>query len=87
MSRKQYLRRAIGISLALGFLATPVVMPVDCAFSLNSLSVAEAAAVSAADVVLVGTVQSKLGAGTDWAPADGATIMQPVGNGKYQLKG
>ena len=87
MSRKQYLRRAIGISLALGFLATPVVMPVDCAFSLNSVSVAEAAAVSAADVVLVGTVQSKLGAGTDWAPADGATIMQPVGNGKYQLKG
>ena len=46
-----------------------------------------AAAVGAADVVLVGTVQSKLGAGTDWAPADGATIMQPVGNGKYQLKG
>ena len=87
MSRKQYLRRAIGISLALGFLATPVVMPVDCAFSLNSVSVAEAAAVSAADVVLVGTVQSKLGAGTDWAPADGATIMQPIGNGKYQFKG
>ena len=87
MSREKYLRQAVSMSLAFGLLAAPVWMPADLAAPVRSFSVAEAAAVGAADVVLVGTVQSKLGAGTDWAPADGATIMQPVGNGKYQLKG
>ncbi|MBQ1614121.1 MAG: amylopullulanase, partial [Selenomonas sp.] len=88
MNRKESLKAAIGMSLALGLWAAPTALPVDFIPAGLMASTAEAAqAVGPTDVVLVGTVQSKLGAGTDWAPADGATIMQPVGNGKYQLKG
>ena len=87
MNRKESLKAAIGMSLALGLWAAPMAFP-GAELPAGLSATAEAAqAVGPTDVVLVGTVQSKLGAGNDWAPADGATIMQPVGNGKYQLKG
>ena len=76
------------MSLAFGLLASPYAMPADMMPSYISVSVAEAAAaVGPSDVVLVGTVQSKFGAGADWAPGDGTTIMKDVGNGKYQYTG
>ena len=88
MNRKESLRTAIGVSLVLGLWTAPSVIAADILPAGLMVSHVEAAqAVGAADVVLVGTVQSKLGAGTDWSPADGATIMQPVGHGKYQFKG
>jgi cyclomaltodextrinase len=45
------------------------------------------AAVKADDVVLVGTVQSALGAGKDWDPSDPKTIMKPDGQGHRVYKG
>lgn len=88
MNHKKALKRAIGMSLAFGLLASPYAMPADMMPSYISASVAEAAAaVGPSDVVLVGTVQSKFGAGADWAPGDGTTIMKDVGNGKYQYTG
>ena len=88
MNHKKALKRAIGMSLAFGLLASPYAMPADMMPSYISVSVAEAAAaVGPSDVVLVGTVQSKFGAGADWAPGDGTTIMKDVGNGKYQYTG
>ncbi len=85
MNRKQILYGAIGAALSIGMAAVPMPSPV--VGYCGMVSRAEAAAVQKTDVVLVGTVQSKLGAAKDWDPADGATIMKPVGNGKYQLKG
>ncbi len=87
MNRKQALRRAIGVSLALGLFAMPQALPVTMAPTILTASVAEAASVGPDDVVLVGTLQTKLGAGTDWAPSDGATIMKPDGKGNYIFKG
>ena len=88
MNHKKALKRAIGMSLAFGLLASPYAMPADMMPSYISVSGAEAAAaVGPSDVVLVGTVQSKFGAGADWAPGDGTTIMKDVGNGKYQYTG
>ena len=66
MNHKKALKRAIGMSLAFGLLASPYAMPADMMPSYISASVAEAAAaVGPSDVVLVGTVQSKFGAGAD----------------------
>lgn len=88
MSHKKALKRAIGMSLAFSLLGSPFVMPADVMPTCITASVAEAAAaVGPSDVVLVGTVQSKLGAGADWAPGDGTTIMKDAGNGKYQYTG
>ena len=88
MNRKQLLGRAVGMSLTLSLLAAPYVAPADVMPAAVSWSVAEAAeSVGAEDVVLVGTVQTKFGAGTDWAPADGKTKMEPVGKGMYEYKG
>ena len=88
MNRKQLLGRAVGMSLTLSLLAAPYVAPADVMPAAVSWSVAEAAeSVGAEDVVLVGTVQTKFGAGTDWAPADGKTKMKPVGKGMYEYKG
>ena len=85
MNRKNFLYGAIGAALSIGMTAVP--MPSPLAVHCGLVSQASAAAVQKSDVVLVGTVQSKLGAAKDWDPADGATIMKPAGNGKYQLKG
>ncbi len=88
MNRKEFLRRAIGMSLALGLFVAPYAVPQSIAPQVFSASVAEAGeSVGPEDVVLVGTVQTKFGAGTDWAPADGKTKMKPIGEGKYQFKG
>ena len=80
MNRKQVLARAIGTALSVGLLTAPL------AVALPQLTVfasrAEAATVvGAQDVVLVGSLQSKLGAAKDWDPADGATIMKAIGGG------
>ena len=86
MNRRQVLSRAIGTALTVGLLTAPfaVALPQLTVF----VSHAEAgAAVGAQDIVLVGSLQSKLGAAKDWDPADGATTMKSIGNGKYQLKG
>ena len=85
MNHKEILMRAVGMALSVGVFSVPMAatLPIN-----QFVSIAQAAAaVKAGDVVLVGTVQSKLGAGNDWAPADGATLMKPIGNGKYQFKG
>ena len=88
MNRKESLRRAIGMSLALGLFVAPYAVPQSIVPQVFSASVAEAGeSVGPEDVVLVGTVQTKFGAGTDWAPADGKTKMKPIGEGKYQFKG
>ncbi len=88
MNRKQLLGRAVGVSLTLSLMAAPFVAPADMMPTAFSISVAEAAAaVGPTDVVLVGTVQTKFGAGTDWAPADGKTKMTPIGKGLYEYKG
>ena len=85
MNRKQLLGRAVGVSLTLSLMAAPFVAPADMMPTAFSISVAEAAAaVGPTDVVLVGTVQTKFGAGTDWAPADGKTKMTPIGKGLYE---
>ena len=86
MNRKQALRRAIGVSLAFGLVFAPYVAPADIVPSVISASVAEAASVGAEDVVLVGTIQTKFGAGTDWAPADPKTIMTKKGD-TYEYTG
>ena len=86
MTRKQALRRAVGMSLAFGMVFAPYVAPADVLPTCISASVAQAASVGAEDVVLVGTVQTKFGAGTDWAPADPKTIMTKKGD-TYEYTG
>lgn len=87
MTRKELLGRAIGLSLTFSVLTVPFAGSADVMSSMISTSVAQAASVGATDVVLVGSLQTKFGAGADWAPADGATIMKPVGKGIYEFKG
>ena len=65
MTRKQALRRAVGMSLAFGMVFAPYVAPADVLPTCITASVAQAASVGAEDVVLVGTIQTKFGAGTD----------------------
>ena len=86
MNRRQILSRAIGMALSAGLLVVPfsVTMP---QFTVFASEAEAAAAVGAQDVVLVGSLQSKLGAAKDWDPAAPATIMKSLGNGKYQFKG
>lgn len=87
MNTKHALRIALGSTLALGLFAAPISAPADVTPSFITASVAQAASVGPNDVVLVGTLQTKLGAGTDWAPADGATIMKPDGKGNFVFTG
>ena len=86
MTRKQALRRAVGMSLAFGMVFAPYVAPADVLPTCITASVAQAASVGAEDVVLVGTIQTKFGAGTDWAPADPKTIMTKKGD-TYEYTG
>ena len=92
MNRKQILKRSVGMALSLTLLAAPsALVTAPTAFdSLSLLRIAHteaASAVGAGDVVLVGSLQDELGAASDWNPADGATLFQPAGNGKYVFTG
>ena len=92
MNRKQILKRSVGMALSLTLLAAPsALVTAPTAFdSLSLLRIAHteaASAVGAGDVVLVGSLQDELGAASDWNPADGATLFQPAGNGKYIFTG
>ena len=88
MNRKESLRRAIGMSLALGLFVAPYAVPQSIVPQVFAASVAEAGeSVGPEDVVLVGTVQTPLGAAKDWDPSDPKTIMKSDGNGHRVITG
>ena len=88
MNRKKILGQAIGTTLTLSLLAVPFAGVLDVIPVVATCSAAQAAAaVSADDIVLVGSLQSALGAAKDWDPADATTLMKPDGKGHRVFTG
>ena len=82
MNRKKILGQAIGATLTFSLLVAPFAGAMDIILVVTTCSAAQAAAaVGADDIVLVGSLQSDLGAAKDWDPSDATTLMKPDGKG------
>ena len=88
MNRKKILGQAIGATLTFSLLAAPFAGAMDIIPMVTMCSAASAAAaVGVNDIVLVGSLQSALGAAKDWDPSDAKTLMKSDGKGHRVFTG